>query len=203
MKDLDYFLELWHAKSSGVEHSPELWNERAGEWIAEPSRLSAGRAERVCGILADRGVLNADTSVIDVGCGPGIFVEEFAKYCKHATGVDFSSKFIEFALSRKSANTNFIRANFSEFDAGTKYDLAFASNSPAIYNLSALEKFESLSNAWCCNTVFVKSPGRFGQGFYSLINILWHRGFLPETRYFRIGEEIFGMVLWNAAEKRD
>lgn len=203
MRDLNYFLQLWHAKSSGVVHSSALWDERADEWLTEPSRLNSERAQQVCDILINRGVLNPHASVIDIGCGPGVFVGEFAKHCKRAVGVDFSPKFINFAASRKIPNAEFISSDFAEFNSdGVKYDLAFASNSPAIYNLEALEKFESLSSSWCCNAVFVKSPGRTGQGFYSLLNILWHRGFLPETRYFRVGEEIFGMILWNVNEKR-
>jgi len=204
MGDLEYFSELWHAKKSGfAEHTPELWDSRAEEWIVDLRVDKNERAVAVTDYLLKRGVLNSDSSVADFGCGPGLFVAEFSKHCKRAVGVDFSSKFIEFARDKFKhiPNVEFIQSDFSDYPASEKFDIVFASNSPAVSNPQGITKFESHSKGWCCNMTFVKAEGRTGIGFYSLMNILYLRGYYPETYYFKINGSVYGSILWNINDR--
>ncbi|MDR2606434.1 MAG: class I SAM-dependent methyltransferase [Oscillospiraceae bacterium] len=202
MRDLDYFSGLWHSKKSpNGPHTPELWDSRAEEWIADLRVQQSERPKAVAEYLFKRGVLTSDSAILDVGCGPGLFVEEFSRRCKRAVGVDFSQKFIEFAQQNCEkqglANAEFIQSDFNEFSPEEKFDIVFASNSPAVSNPEGISKFESLSNGWCCNVTFVKAEGRTGIGFYSLLNILYLRGFYPETYYFTVNDSVYGSILWN------
>jgi SAM-dependent methyltransferase len=229
MRDLEYYGRLWTSrKGASPGHSPEIWNERAEEWIAELGSGGLGKAsmqERVklaAEYLLNRGMLTPETTVIDVGCGPGLFVLEFAKHVKRAVGLDYSRTFIEYGrgLSAKRGidNAEFIEADFETLDLESsglegRFDLAFSSLSPSVSDPEKMNKLAKLSRAWCCNISFAhvsesessSKPGRDGTGFYSLFNILWLQGHYPETYYF---DEIrpdsvcrYGSVLWDVRKK--
>lgn len=51
--------------------------------------------------LLDIGVVEPGMKVLDLGCGPGLYAERFARAGAHVTGVDISSRSIDYA--RKSA----------------------------------------------------------------------------------------------------
>jgi SAM-dependent methyltransferase len=82
--------------------------DRSVEWIISNFDLHAGR------------------SVIDIGCGPGLYTERLARSHAAVTGIDFSKRSIEYA--RKSARTqnlkiDYVLQNYLEFASERKYDL--------------------------------------------------------------------------------
>ncbi|MDR2421307.1 MAG: class I SAM-dependent methyltransferase [Oscillospiraceae bacterium] len=224
-KDLAYFKNLWETRQdSPVDHSPDIWDERAKEWIGAlgagvPSNagdaLRAGsmrsRVEATAAYLRARGLLGKDSRVVDVGCGPGLFVAEFAKTAGRALGIDYSARFVEYGREHASglglSNTSFECLDFFALDVdkaglGGAFDLVFTSITPAASGKGCLEKLIKMSRAWCCNTSFVHAsdslaervsrdvfgrefrPRWDGGGFYALFNLLWHLGYSPETYYF-------------------
>ena len=216
--ELEYFKKLWHTRSkSPVVHSPEIWDERALEWIEDLSPDGSGKrgmAERVdftVDYLRRRGLLNDTDSVVDVGCGPGVFVAEFAKHVRRSVGVDYSQRFVDYGTelcaSRGLANAEFRREDFFAFDVDSSdllgaFDLVFTSITPAASGEGCLEKLIKMSRAYCYNTSFVHAgdslaervardvfneqyTNRFdGEGFYALLNLLWFEGYYPETYYY-------------------
>ena len=88
--ELTYFQEMWDNRtSSGSKHTAETWDERAADWIDELNEESGAKSivERVkdtAGYLRARGLLQESDTVVDVGCGPGLFVMEFAKTVKQS-----------------------------------------------------------------------------------------------------------------------
>ncbi|MDR0904834.1 MAG: class I SAM-dependent methyltransferase [Oscillospiraceae bacterium] len=216
--NLDYFKALWHTRSlSPVSHSPEIWDERAAEWIDDLSPDGEGkrgmreRVEFTVNYLRRRGLLNDTDTVVDVGCGPGLFVAEFAKYVKRSVGIDYSQRFTDYgaelAASRGLANAEFFREDFFALDVEERglagaFDLVFTSITPAASGEGCLEKLIKMSRGYCYNASFVhagdslaervsrdvfneKYANRFdGEGFYALLNLLWFQGFYPETYYY-------------------
>ncbi|MCL2226460.1 MAG: class I SAM-dependent methyltransferase [Oscillospiraceae bacterium] len=217
--ELPYFKELWYKRgtSRGV-HTAEVWEERAEEWIDELSDENGGKSmtERVrsmASYLRTRGLLQGGDTVADVGCGPGLFVMEFAKTVKQAVGIDFAERFVkygnELALNNGISNASFERHDLLEIDVDAaglskKFDLVFASITPAVTGKECLHKLMKMSRAMCCNVSFVnvkdslleristdlfdgKAKHRHdGMGFYSLFNFLLLSGYYPETFYCTI-----------------
>ena len=220
--ELDYFKEQWATRQmSPVSHSSDIWDERAKEWI-DALKPNAGkesirargmlnRVEATAQYLRNLGKLGPEDSVVDIGCGPGLFVLEFAKTAKLAVGVDYSSRFVEFgrleAAERGIPNAEFLQRDFFAMDIEAEgmlgaYDLVFSSITPAATGDGCLEKLMSLSRAWCYNASFVYAGDTLsekvcrdvfgeefrtrwdGRGFYALLNLLWLLGYYPETTYF-------------------
>ena len=220
--ELDYFKEQWATRRmSPVSHSPDIWDERAEEWIdalkpsdgRETARAKGmhSRVEASARYLRGRGLLGPGDSVVDVGCGPGLFVLEFAKTAKFAVGIDYSARFVGFgnaeAAARGIYNTEFLQRDFFAMDIEAErkigeYDLVFSSITPAATGDGCLEKLMSLSKSWCYNASFVHAGDSLsekvcrdvfneefrtrwdGRGFYALLNLLWLLGYYPETTYF-------------------
>ncbi|MDR2530150.1 MAG: methyltransferase domain-containing protein [Oscillospiraceae bacterium] len=231
MRDIDYFAELWTSRkpTQAIGHTAELWDERAEEWVAKLGVDGTGNptmTERVgqsTAYLLQRGLLTPATTVIDVGCGPGLHVLAIAPYVRRVVGLDFSKRFLEYgaglAKRRGLANAEFIYGDFETMDLDTQglagaFDLAVSSLSPGVSSPVKIAKFARLSRAWCFNTSFAyvqdsensDKPGRDGTGFYSLFNLLWLQGYYPETSYIdeiRPDSECrYGSVLWDL-RKRD
>lgn len=216
-RDLAYFDDLWTNKSEQPgKATKEQWDKKAGSWIKElesqtkrKGRLDERVAETVDYFLS-KGILHADAAVIDVGCGPGQFAAEFAKYVKSVVATDISAEMLKYAAltAEKNglANVEFIQCNFQQADlaglgGGRKFDLVFASLTPAIDGMNGLEKIISLSKAYCFNSTFVygsdnieemlaaglygrpAAPVWDGRWFYALFNLLWLMGYYPETTY--------------------
>ena len=65
-------------------------------------------------------------SVVDFGCGPGLYTERLAKTNASITGIDFSKNSIEYARNRakdEKLNIQYVHQNYLEFDADEQYDL--------------------------------------------------------------------------------
>lgn len=83
--------------------------EKTADWILETQK--------------GKGKLN----ILDLGCGPGLYAEIFAKKGHHITGVDISKNSVEYAqksAKEKELNANYINANYLEFNIEPdQYDL--------------------------------------------------------------------------------
>lgn len=215
--ELDYFTQLWEQRSAGpVDHSPAIWDMRAERWIgnleAEPGKTARKqRIRAVAAQLRGRGLLDGSQSVVDVGCGPGLFVLEFAKTARHAAGIDYSGRFVQhakrLASERGVSNAEFLQRDFLALDIEQEglsraFDLVFSCLTPAATGDGCLEKLMGMSRDWCCNTTIVHANDSLaeqvmqnvfgetlrtrwnGRGFYTLLNLLWLLGYYPETFYY-------------------
>lgn len=215
--ELEYFSGLWSQRSAGpVDHSSEIWDRRAERWIknmnAEPGK--AARKKRIrtlAGQLRQRGLLSGDQTVADIGCGPGLFVLEFAKTARRAVGIDYSGRFVEYgkllAKKRGVPNAEFLQRDFLALDIAQEglagaFDLVFSCLTPAATGAGSLDKLIGMSRGWCCNTTIVRAGDSLteqvmrdvygeelhtrwdGRGFYALWNLLWLRGYDPEIFYY-------------------
>ncbi len=72
--------------------------------------------------------LKAGASLLDLGCGPGLYASRFAQAGFHVTGVDYSRRSIEYATKFASANNLHItyrHQNYLELTDENQYDAAF------------------------------------------------------------------------------
>lgn len=65
--------------------------------------------------------------LLDIGCGPGIYAEKFARIGYSVTGVDFSKRSINYAIDsaqNKSLDICYLYQNYLNMDLCKKFDLA-------------------------------------------------------------------------------
>ena len=76
--------------------------------------------------IVSRFNVNQSTGIADFGCGPGLYTSRFAKHSNEVTGIDFSSRSIQYArdqMSEEGLHINYVLKNYLEFESERKFDL--------------------------------------------------------------------------------
>ncbi|MPM37172.1 Ubiquinone biosynthesis O-methyltransferase [bioreactor metagenome] len=76
--------------------------------------------------IASRFGLSGEFSVIDFGCGPGLYTLPLAVRGAKVTGVDFSGRSIQYAVSaaeKKGLSIDYVLCDYLEFETKKKFDL--------------------------------------------------------------------------------
>ena len=79
------------------------------------------------GFIIKSTAMNAGNAVLDLGCGPGLYVKEFAKTGAMVTGIDLSARSINYAkdtIKPVFHNTHFINTNYLDIDFKETFDIA-------------------------------------------------------------------------------
>ncbi len=87
----------------------------------------ASLINKVVAFLTAKLKIRPGSSLIDYGCGPGLYCHRFAKAGVKVTGVDFSERSLKYARAqaRKARlNINYIEANYLQFKAKGPFDVA-------------------------------------------------------------------------------
>jgi SAM-dependent methyltransferase len=67
---------------------------------------------------------NTPAKLLDIGCGPGLYIEEFAALNYDCCGIDFSPASIEYARNQLGDKIRLIEGDIRSVDFGGGYDLA-------------------------------------------------------------------------------
>lgn len=180
------------------------WDFRAPGYDREISNSEDSRNTRVNLVqrLIRKGVIQKESAVLDLGCGPGLFTVEFAQQCRQVVGVDISGKMLERARQHAKSldNVAFYKMDWADPQCNQEwdgaFDLVFANMSPAIRSVPTLEKMMRASKNWCFYSTFAERTSSlrrqldqlFGicpqyNRIYYLFHILWSRGMQPEIWY--------------------
>lgn len=218
-EDLSYFIAMQESKPADVlNHSTKKWDQRAEAWKREQNQKGDSRVDGVLNYLEEQGMLQCEFDVVDIGCGPGRFVAEFAKRVHRVVGLDISEKMVahgmEHIQSEGLTNVVLRTCDFQTLDLEQEgyrraFDLVFSSLTPAIHGMNGLMKSMEMSRGWCCNITHLNGRnllreqivqdlfGRTplcqwtGRWFYSLFNVLFLLGYHPETSYENRRKEIW------------
>lgn len=71
--------------------------------------------------------LGPRSSVVDLGCGPGLYAHELARTGADVTGIDFSARSIDYARDRAredGLDIDYVYADYLSWQPGTRFDLA-------------------------------------------------------------------------------
>ncbi|EAK0493290.1 class I SAM-dependent methyltransferase [Campylobacter lari] len=124
-----------------------LWNKKAKSY----ARYNPNLNEIQKATFAKLGSLQ-DESVVDIGCGSGVWTLHLAQKAKSVLGVDSSSAMLEIlqedAKIHAISNVKTLNLDFENFykNNNTKFDLAFLSMSPALQNEKDYKAFLSLAS---------------------------------------------------------
>lgn len=67
-------------------------------------------------------MLNKESNMLDIGCGPGLYTMRLSKLGYRVSGLDFSERSIEYAKSHDS-KTKYVLMNYLEMDYHEQFDL--------------------------------------------------------------------------------
>ena len=70
--------------------------------------------------------IGTDSTIVDFGCGPGLYTERLAKCGANVTGIDFSGRSVEYAMDvavRGQLNIRYVSQNYLEFETEDRFDL--------------------------------------------------------------------------------
>lgn len=135
-------------KNNNIKNS-EIWDKKAKNYSKFDGNLNEFQI-RFFKILKDFGVNFENKTLVDIGCGTGIYSLYLAGICKMVLGVDSSTKMLE-ELSLKKAefkinNLQTINSDFKNFQTADKFDIAFLTMSPALQSEDDFKKFMDLGN---------------------------------------------------------
>ncbi len=196
--------DSWNNKFTDKKAQLASWDSMADRYFKEIS-LPDWKSDPFLGKLQNDIDWDESMSVLDIGCGTGIYSVVLADKVGRVFGVDISSKMLGYAnsLTEKEdiSNVTFVNADFNDFDIGNaKFDLVFAHMTPAISDASSFEKMLSLSSKYCylikpvfrIDPVFDKlksmadsdsKSNELDSSMMYAFSILWQMGKLPTVSY--------------------
>ena len=135
-------------KNSNIKNS-EIWDKKAKSYSKFDGNLNEFQI-RFFKILKDFDVNFENKTLVDIGCGTGIYSLHLAGICKMVLGVDSSTKMLEELNLKKTEfkikNLQTINSDFKNFKTADKFDIAFLTMSPALQSEDDFKKFINLGN---------------------------------------------------------
>ncbi|WP_139454073.1 class I SAM-dependent methyltransferase [Campylobacter armoricus] len=195
-----------------------LWNKKAKSY----ARYNLSLNEIQKATFAKLGSLQGQ-SIVDIGCGSGVWTLHLAQKAKSVLGIDSSSAMLEIlqedAKTHAISNVKTLNLDFESFykNNNTKFDLAFLSMSPALQNEKDYKAFLSLASkkvylGWASrrkssfldpifehfNTHFKGFYEEDLQGFLNVQNISYESEIFNETRVVkRDKQSAIENALWH------
>ena len=113
----------------------EFWDNKARTF----PRFEEGEDNYEAGMLKrirEHGVDLRGRTVLDVGCGSGMYTIRLAREAERVTAVDISQGMLDILREDAGAqgldNIDYVRAEWMEFDSDATFDVVFCSMTPAI-----------------------------------------------------------------------
>jgi SAM-dependent methyltransferase len=145
-------------KGNALQGKVSFWEKMADRYPRPFEEKTLAQTKRVISIVKGKGVAFKNGSVLDIGCGTGIYALALAREAARVTGIDSSEAMI--ALMRKEIELyhlpnvqTIIQAwkdvNISEMGFEKAFDVVWASMTPAVQNENDFIKMEQCSKNWC------------------------------------------------------
>lgn len=224
MKDIEIFEpEFWKntwkkanclssisIKKSNEQKWINFWNEISNTYCLR-NKTQKDFILKVVNLLQKEKIISKESEVLDIGCGPGSYALPLAKKIKKIVAIDPAEEMLQAmmkeAKKRKIINIIPVCCRWEDYNPTQKFDLVFASLSPAIRNTENLVKMNNTSCRYVCIiTYFKTNEFKFRdelwqkimkKPFYSYgwqiifpFNFLWTSGFAPCIHFFDFEYEV-------------
>jgi SAM-dependent methyltransferase len=136
----------------------DFWDRMAQHYPMPFDEPTLADTLRVLGLVEELGVEIAHRSILDIGCGTGIYTLPLAREAAMVSGLDDSeamlSRMVEAASAAGIQNVGPVTASWKTLDPAAHglekaFDIAWVSMSPAVQTLPDFEKMEQCARAWC------------------------------------------------------
>lgn len=140
-------------KKNQKNTSPAIWDKKADQY----NRFSHDKdtfQQKILGKIAQRGVSFKNKSILDIGCGTGVYTLHMSKEAKHVHALDFSSGMLEILKQDAKKEGLFEKFSFtcktwSEFEHDELFDIVFSSMSPAFKSDADFLKMHGYAKDHC------------------------------------------------------
>lgn len=226
-----YDFERYIQKDQNESRAEQMWDNKSKDFYERTEKKQKQFANGfVFQFIKERQLLKADSKVLDIGCGTGRHLQEFAAYTPYLTGIDISSKMLAYAKEklRHIPQAKLIHGNWMEtFTNENKFDFVFACMTPAVASIENIKRMCMISKKYCIleRTVYEKDsvqesieqhlgrklfrlPHNDKNYVYGVWNILWLMGYCPEVVFDKqvrntthIIEDYIGEIDYSPKEK--
>lgn len=205
--NLDALKKEWVSHFDAAAHTVR-WDSAAERFSKHP--IPDLKQDSFLKKMNEKGVLSQENTVLDIGCGTGIFSMAIAPYVKYAVGCDLSPKMLEFADRRckEEGITNvefhqidWHKADLSELRWERRFDVTFAHMTPAISDYHTFDKMARCAKKYCffqtalrrynlllqgaCRAIGLVPPGSTmrDEDAIDAFAYFWLNGYEPEVIY--------------------
>ena len=162
MDNLEYWKNEWInvgkdyiLNKKTTDESIQIWNESSKTYDESVNNSRVSIISR----LEEEGYINKDSTILDIGCGTGIYSIPLSYKCKEVHALDFSDGMLDI-LEKKIDdnhinNIKLIKGDWNSLDLKKdemykKYDFVISSLNPGCYNPESLLKINDASKGGCC-----------------------------------------------------
>lgn len=128
-----------------VAELEKIWDKKSKTYVRFNNKLSSLQ-EQIFNDLKGLGIDFYDKTLVDIGCGTGIYSLYLSKFVKNILAIDISSKMLEILQNQANQmhinNIKTIHCNFDDFQSNFKFDIAILSMSQAV---SDFNKFNNIA----------------------------------------------------------
>ncbi len=142
--------------AKSILSAKKFWKAKAPNYPLPFGKEIFSKTKRILKKIKEENIIFKDKTIIDIGCGTGIYSLPLALEAKEVTGTDFSpimlKKMKEVVKIKKINNLKTIYSSWENFEAKKykkKYNIAFASMTAAIKTAAAIKKMEAVAIDYC------------------------------------------------------
>lgn len=187
----------------------DFWNRIAPTYGKQTSGRSKERVRKIIELLEREKILTPQAAILDVGCGPGTYALPFAERVTSVTALDGAGEMCGIlehrAKTKRLHNIKVMHHLWKDVDLekeglAKKFDLVFASMTPAVCDHDTLLKLNRASKNYCClvspasgssgkarqvlwQQIFQEEDSRRGASLICIFNLLYSIGCHPSLQY--------------------
>lgn len=207
-RELLYWADQYNEKNMDFIACENFWDSRAASF--DKGSKKSNEANQLVEKFKDRGILTSEKTVLDIGAGTGVYGIPMGKVSKSVTSIDIAQNMLDIigekAKEEKLTNMEIAKLNWMDIDLKSygwedKFDLVFASMSPAIHDYKTLVKMTKASKGYCYLSAWVKRDFKIEDALFNLVNksegkkgvnedkiyfafnVLWNLGYYPEVEF--------------------
>lgn len=198
--------ELWaswpRSKSNGYANAA-VWDASADEFKDFP--VPSWDDDLFLEMMAQEVSFGPETTVLDIGCGSGVYSIALSDKVKRVTGIDLSKTMVKYAREKAEAagcgNVEFIGGDFRTMDFDEPYDVVIAHLTPAVSDGETFRKMMDLTRQYCAiakpvrrtdsildelRKIIGAEPGgkRMDDEFLRAFSAVWLSGKIPTVRSY-------------------